>query len=110
MSRARIATLLLLVLLLPACSTIRVGSNFDLTAFVQKIQRGSTTQEQIRAWLGAPTITGVSVASDGSQLDEWTYYYATGRLPDMASPQMKLLQIKFDKHGVVQVYNWSSSR
>lgn len=110
MSRARIATLLVLMPLLSACSTIQVGSNFDLTTFVQKVQRGATTEAQVRAWLGAPTVTGVSVESDGRQYDEWTYYYATGRLPAAANPKMKLLQIKFDRQHLVQVYNWSSSQ
>lgn len=106
----RIALLWAFALMLQACSTtLRVGNDFDAAALAQKIERGVTTREQVRAWLGAPTNSGRSMETDGRQYDEWTYYYAAGRLPDMSSPKMKLLQIKFDKQGVVQGYNWSAS-
>lgn len=96
-------------LLLAACSTTaRVGNDFDVTT-AGKIERGVTTREQVRSWFGVPTNTGLSVETDGRQFDEWTYYYANGRLPDLANPKMKLLQIKFDSNGIVQGYNWSAS-
>jgi len=105
---SRIAAILL-VSLLAACSTVRVGQDFDLRAFETRIERGVSTQTQVRTWLGAPTGTGVSVDTGGERFDEWTYYSASGRLPDMAGAKVKMLQIKFDKQGIVRAYNWSDS-
>ncbi len=107
-SLLRTVSILLIVLSLAACSTVQVGQNFDLHAFETKIERGVSTQSQIRAWLGAPTGTGVNVDTGGARFDEWTYYYGSGRLPDMAGAKVKMLQIKFDKQGVVRGYNWSN--
>lgn len=107
---SRITPALTIALLLTACSTtVQVGNDFDVTATSKKIERGTTTQNQIRSWFGSPTNTGVSVETDGRSFDEWTYYFAAGRLPNMSNPNMKLLQLKFDRQGVVQGYNWSSS-
>lgn len=99
-----------LALVLAACSTVRVGSEFDLKAFESKVQRGATTQAQVRGWLGAPTGTGIHVDVAGERYDEWTYYYGEGRLPDMGNAELKILQIKFDKNGVVRGYNWSGGK
>lgn len=101
---------LLSVVLLAACSTVRVGSEFDLRTFESKVQRGTTTQVQVRGWLGAPTGTGIHVDTAGERYDEWTYYYGEGRLPDMVNAEFKMLQIKFDKNGVVRAYNWSGGK
>lgn len=98
----------IIALLLAACSTVQVGQNFDLRTFEMKVERGITTQNQVRAWLGAPTGSGVSVDTGGERFDEWTYYYGSGRLPDMAGAKVKTLQIKFDKQGIVRGYNWSN--
>ncbi len=104
----RIALISIAVLFLAACSTVQVGQNFDLHTFETKVERGATTQNQVRAWLGAPTGTGVNVDTGGERFDEWTYYYGSGRLPDMAGAKVKILQIKFDKQGIVRGYNWSN--
>lgn len=107
---SRTTPVLAAVFLLTACSTtVQVGNDFDVSSTSKKIERGMTTQSQIRSWLGSPTNTGVSVETDGRSFDEWTYYFAAGRLPNMSNPNMKLLQLKFDKQGVVQGYNWSAS-
>ena len=98
----------IIALLLAACSTVQVGQNFGLRTFEMKVGRGITTQNQVRAWLGAPTGSGVSVDTGGERFDEWTYYYGSGRLPDMAGAKVKTLQIKFDKQGIVRGYNWSN--
>ena len=37
----------------------------------------------------------------GERFDEWTYYFASGKLPDMLGAKVKILQIKFDKQGIV---------
>lgn len=103
----RTISISIITLLFAACSTVQVGQNFDLHAFETKINRGVSTQDQVRAWLGAPTSTGVNVDTSGERFDEWTYYSASGRLPDMAGARVKTLQIKFDKQGIVRGYNWS---
>ncbi len=95
---------------LAACSTVQVGSEFDLKTFESKVQRGVSTQAQVRGWLGAPTGTGIHVDAAGERYDEWTYYYGKGRLPDMVNAEFKILQIKFDRNGVVRGYNWSGGK
>jgi hypothetical protein len=95
------------VLLLTSCATVEVGHEFDLSAFDAKVQRGVTTQADVRAWLGAPTGSGVHVDSGGERFQEWTYYHGEGRLPGMKNLKVKMLQIKFDQRGVVRAYNWS---
>lgn len=100
----------LICLSLAACGTVQVhaGRDFDMRAFENKVERGVSTQNQVRAWLGAPTGTGVNVDTNGERFDEWTYYFASGKLPDMAGAKVKTLQIKFDKQGIVRGYNWSN--
>lgn len=105
----RIAVALIMALLLPACGTARVGRDFDVRSAAMKIERGVTTQQQISAWLGAPTGTGASIDTNGEHFDEWSYYFASGRLPDLAGARVKILQIKFDRQGIVRAYNWSAS-
>jgi outer membrane protein assembly factor BamE (lipoprotein component of BamABCDE complex) len=92
------------------CSTIHIGSEFDLNAFSQQVQHGVTTKSQIRAWLGAPAGTGVSIDTKGIQFEEWLYYYGHGKLPAMKNVSLKTLQVKFDQAGVVRGYNWSDSQ
>jgi len=89
------------------CSSISVGTNFDIKSFTTKVERGKTTQAQVRGWLGAPTGTGQVMDVNGQTFEEWSYYFATGRLPNMPDLEVKILQIKFDKHGIVQGFNWS---
>ena len=101
--------LVALALLLAACGTIRVGHDFDMNTFQSRIERGTTTQNQVRAWLGNPSATGVSVTADGQRYDEWTYYFAKGKPGKLSAASMKMLQIKFDRQGIVRSYNWSTS-
>lgn len=105
----RASMISIIALLLTACGTVQVGQNFDMRAFETKVERGVTTQNQVRAWLGAPTGTGVNVDTGGESFNEWTYYSASGKLPDMSGAKVKYLQIKFDKQGIVRGYNWSDS-
>lgn len=104
----RIAAVLLIPML-AACSTVHVGHDFDLHTFEARVERGVSTQSQVRAWLGAPTGTGVSVDAGGERYEEWTYYSASGRMADLEGATVKMLQIKFDRQGVVRAYNWSDS-
>ncbi len=106
----RIPLILSFVLLLGACGTVQVGHDFDVGVFAAKIEQGSTTQAQVRSWLGEPAGVGISMETDGERLDQWSYYYAEGQMQDMSSAKMKLLQIKFDKQGKVRSYNWSASK
>ena len=105
----RTAIISILALLLAACSTVQVGMDFDMRAFETKVERGVSTQSQIRAWLGEPRGTGINVDTNGEQFDEWTYYFAAGKLPNMSGATVKTLQIKFDRQGIVRGYNWSAS-
>ena len=106
----RIPYILLCVALLGACTSIKVGRDFDVGMFATRLEQGVTTQVQVRSWLGEPTSVGVSVAADGERSDEWDYYYAEGQLSDMSTAKLKILQIKFDRKGLVRSYNWSASR
>jgi len=105
----RIATASLIVFLLSACGTVRVGRDFDMRVFETRIERGTTKQSEVSAWLGAPNGKGINVDTGGEHFDEWTYYFASGKLPDMGGAKVKMLQIKFDKQGIVRGYNWSIS-
>ena len=104
----RTAAIPLIIGPLAACSTVHVGQDFDLHAFKSKIERGVSTQNLVRTWLGAPTSTGMNVDTSGARFEEWTYYSASGRLPDMAGAKVKTLQIKFDEQGIVRGYSWSN--
>ena len=105
----RSTSFLIIAVLLGACSTVQVGQDFDIHTLEMKIKRGATTQNQVRTWLGAPTSEGISVDTGGNSYDEWAYYFASGKLPSMSNAKVKILQIKFDKQGVVRGYNWSIS-
>ncbi len=94
-------------LALSACGMMRIGHDFDMRTFQSKVERGVTTQTQVRSWLGAPVSTGVAVDSSGDRLDEWTYYYGETRVPNGADASLKVLQIRFDPQGIVRAYNWS---
>jgi outer membrane protein assembly factor BamE (lipoprotein component of BamABCDE complex) len=105
-----IAAILLSVVLLSACGSVKVGRDFDVGVFAAKLEQGVTTKDTVRSWLGEPTSVGVSLVSDGTRYDEWDYYYAEGDLPDLSTAKVKILQIKFDNQGKVRSYNWSASK
>lgn len=107
---SRFGIVLFSILLLSACTTVKVGHDFDAGVFTAKVEHGVTTQSMVRSWLGEPTGVGVSLATDGERFDEWSYYFAEGRVHDMSGATLKILQIKFDKQGKVRAYNWSASR
>lgn len=99
----------IIILFLAGCSTFLAGQDFDIRSFEAKVERGVTTQNQVRTWLGTPASTGVNVDTGGERFDEWTYYFASGKLPDISRAKLKTLQVKFDKQGIVRGYNWSMS-
>jgi len=110
MKTSRVVIPFLILLAASACTTVRVGRDFDLAAFDAKVQRGSSTQTDVRGWLGAPNGVGTSVDTAGERYEEWHYYYGTVRIPGSADSRVKMLQIKFDQRGVVRRYNWSGER
>ncbi|HKI63324.1 MAG TPA: hypothetical protein VKA16_01735 [Burkholderiales bacterium] len=103
----RATIVVFLTLLLSACGTFQIGGNFDLATFESKVERGKTRQADVRRWLGAPDSRGVSVETGGERYTQWTYYYGTGNLSGPTNARVKLLQIKFDRAGVVRAYNWT---
>jgi hypothetical protein len=105
--RKGIPLLLLLALALSACGMARFGRDFDLQNFESKIERGTSKTTDVRGWLGEPVSVGTTVDSNGERFEEWTYYYGETRLPNGADSFLKILQIKFDRTGVVRAYNWS---
>ena len=96
-----------LTLGLAACGSFQIGGNFDLAAFEAKVERGKSTQADVQHWLGNPDSRGVSVESDGARYTQWTYYYGSGNLAGPTNARVKLLQVKFDRAGIVRAYNWS---
>ena len=84
--------------LLVACGSVRIGRDFDIGAFEDNVQREVTTRTQVRTWLGALNNTGIE---RGECNEEWTYYFAEGRLPGLADAKLKILQVRFGPHGTV---------
>lgn len=101
--------LLLATSTLAACGSLQVGQEFNLRTFQDRVERGVTTQNQVRGWLGAPAGIGVDVDASGERYEQWTYYRAAGSLSDASQAELKILQVKFDKHGIVRAYNWTNN-
>ena len=106
----RFFTIVFAASVLSACSTVKVGRDFDVTLFAARVEQGVTNQGQVRVWLGEPNSMGINMGADGEKLEEWSYYFAFGEMTDMSHARIKLLQVKFDKQGKVRSYNWSNSR
>ena len=94
-------------LLVGACSTVQVGRDFDIRTFTSRVERGHTTEAQVRNWLGAPSSTGTVVQADGKRFTKWQYFYGQGRLPRLSGAHLKILEVQFDRRGIVRAYNWS---
>lgn len=109
MKLSRISLILAIILstTLSACATVQLGRQFDLNAFASRVERGVTTQAQVQQWLGAPKGTGTVVSTGGETYEEWTYFYGYGKMGNMSHAEMKMLQIKFDRQGIVRGYNYS---
>ena len=110
MKTSRVIIIPLLLLAASACTTVRIGRDFDLAAFDAKVQRGVSSQSDVRGWLGEPNGVGTTVDTAGDRYQEWHYYYGTVRIPGSEDSRVKMLQIKFDQRGVVRGYNWSGER
>jgi len=95
---------------LAACSTVQFGRDFDPQRFDGQVQRGVTTQDQVRQWMGAPVSRGAGVNDQGERFEEWTYYYGHGSLANMQDANLKILQVRFDLQGRVISYSWTGER
>lgn len=109
MSKYSLLALLFSASLLSACGSLQVGQEFNLRTFQDRVERGVTTQNQVRGWLGAPAGIGVDVDTSGERFEQWTYYRATGSMSDMSQADVRILQVKFDKHGIVRAYSWTNN-
>ena len=110
LAAAAVAVMLSCALLGCATGWFHVGNDFDLNAFTSHVERGVTTSDQVRTWLGTPPATGVNVDTTGQRFDEWTYYFAEGRMASLSDTTLKTLQIKFDSKGIVQGWDVAQPR
>jgi len=101
---------LLLTLQLAGCSSVQVGRDFDVQLFNSSAKANITTKSQVQAWLGEPSSTGISLDKDGELSTEWMYFYGSGELSNMNNAKLKILQIRFNKNGIINSYNWSNSK
>ena len=101
---------LLLTLQLTGCSSVQVGQDFDVQLFNTKVKANTTTKSQVKSWLGEPSSTGISLDKDGELSTEWMYFYGAGTLSNMNNAKLKILQIRFNKNGIINSYNWSNSK
>ena len=106
-SMARLAVTGASVWLLVACGSVQVGRDFDINAFEPRVQRGTTTQAQVRSWLGSPNSTGFEVDAQGVRNEEWTYFYGQGQLSGSSDAKFKMLKVRYDPQGRVLSYSWS---
>ena len=97
-----------LVMTTTACTTVRMGKDFDPRSFEQWVARGETTQNEVKQRLGAPTSTGGVVESDGRYYVRWNYYYGQGKIYKLGDADFKLLEIRFNSEKKVVSYNWSA--
>ena len=96
--------------LLSACSTVQIGRDFDVESFDKISSMADMSKAQVKELLGAPESTGVAMEKGGERLVEWVYFFGTGQLPSMSDTRIKMLQIRFEKTGMVRSYNWSNSK
>lgn len=96
------------VLSLLSCSTVQIGNDFTVKTFSQNVILAKTTKSEVTSWLGKPMSTGISQKENGDRLVEWSYFYGTGKLPDMKNASIKILQVRFNQAGAVHSYNWSN--
>ena len=96
--------------LLSACSTVQVGRDFDVESFDKIVSMADMSKSQVRELIGKPETTGIAMDKGGERLVEWVYFFGTGQLPAMSDTKIKMLQIRFDKSGMISSYNWSDSK
>lgn len=100
---------LFMILFLTGCGSIQIGRDFNVKAFESMVKVGKTSQTQVRNKLGAAKSSGIAISNDGERLVEWVYFFVNGKISDMDSASLKILQIRFDKNSKVKSYSWSNS-
>jgi hypothetical protein len=99
-----------LPLVVAGCSSVQFGRDFDPKQFEGKVERGVSTREAVRAWLGQPVATGAGISEQGERYEEWTYYHGRGSLPNLSDANLKILQVRFNAEGRVLSYSWTGER
>jgi hypothetical protein len=94
------------VTLLAGCGTLQVGREFDLNTFATRVQRGASTQSDVRAWLGEPGSIGMSVEADGEQSVRWVYFHGAGKIGGQENTKIRMLEVFFDAQNRVKRYSW----
>lgn len=100
-------SILLALSLLSACTTIRVGQDFDVNSFQEFVRQGESTQAEVLSKMGEPTSKGLVIEKDGSRFTRWVYYYASGQIHKPGNAKLKILEVFFDEQKKVSSYNWS---
>jgi len=100
----------LLFTTLAGCSSVQFGRDFDPKQFEAKVERGVSTREAVRAWLGQPVSTGAGISEQGERYEEWTYYHGRGSLPNLSDANLRILQVRFNAEGRVMSYSWTGER
>ena len=67
---SRLTVILVSLLLISACTAVKLGRDFDVGVLASKVEQGMTTQNRLRSWLGEHTSVGVSPATDGERFDQ----------------------------------------
>jgi len=106
-TRRSLFLIVLAAALLAGCGSMKVGREFDYSAFASKAKAGTTTTTEVQQWLGPPIGRGVEVSADGTHLDLWTWYYGQGKMGSDPAREFKMLQAKFDPQGKLVSYIWS---
>jgi outer membrane protein assembly factor BamE (lipoprotein component of BamABCDE complex) len=110
MNRSRIFFALFALLGVSACTTVQFGRDFDPKQFEARVERGITTRDQVRQWMGAPVSRGAGQNDQGQRYEEWSYYYGHGSIANMQDANLKILQVRFDLQGRVTSYSWTGER
>ena len=110
MNRSRIFFVLFALLGVSACTTGQFGRDFDPKQFETRVERGITTRDQVRQWMGAPVSRGAGQDDQGQRYEEWSYYYGHGSIANMQDANLKILQVRFDLQGRVTSYSWTGER
>ena len=98
-----LTTVLVLAVLLAACSALSTGRAFPSPKPGAEIKNNATTKADLLRMYGDPTQVGMK---DGDQT--WTWYYfqkGSGKAGDLS----KQLEVTFNAQGVVKSYSFSSN-
>lgn len=97
----KIIIIAMLSIVLAACATTNVGTDFDMTK-VSLIQKGQTTQTDVIAMFGKPTT--VSNTSNGMSILGYSHVKSHGNALGQGSSTVKILTITLE-NGIVKDYS-----